>query len=241
MTEVTDLMQSHRSIRKFHDKAIDQCILKTILQSASSASTSSFLQCVSIVRVTDKHKRHKLVELTGNQAYVEQAAEFFVFCIDFRRHQQIVPDGYFGYTEQVILGSVDAALMGQNALLAAQSFGLGGVFIGGIRNNPKQVAELLALPQQTFALFGLCLGYPDQIPQQKPRLPLSVIVHENTYQDMDSETLAQYDQDIRDYYAKRTHNQKNNSWSDDIAAKLHKEARPFIQECLKAQGFMTEK
>lgn len=62
--------------------------------------------------------------------------------------------------EQLLLGCVDTALMGQNALVAAESLGLGGVFIGGIRNHIADVTSLLALPQQVLPLFGLCLGYP---------------------------------------------------------------------------------
>ncbi len=236
---VVDLMKSHRSIRKFTAKPLSHEVQEKILTAAISASSSSFVQCVSIIRVVSKDKREKLVALTGNQPYVGNAAEFWVFCIDYARHQKIVPKGCYGYTEQVILGAVDAGIMGQNALLAAESLSLGGVFIGGIRNNPLEVCKLLELPCQVFPLMGLCLGYPEESPECKPRLPVDIFVHEDRYQSLDRDALDQYDQQVREYYKNRTNNKKDNSWSDDIEAKLAKEARPFMQNALKEQGFMT--
>ena len=89
-----------------------------------------------------------------------EAAEFLVFCADYHRHSQIVPEARTGFVEQLMIGAIDGALMAQNALLAAQSLGLGGVYIGGIRNNPAEVSEVLGLPHQVIPLFGLCLVIP---------------------------------------------------------------------------------
>ncbi|SUG89245.1 oxygen-insensitive NADPH nitroreductase [Salmonella enterica subsp. enterica] len=77
--------------------------------------------------------------------------------------------------------SSDTAMMGQNALTAAESLGLGGVYIGGIRNNIESVTELLKLPKHVLPLFGLCLGWPADNPDLKPRLPAELVVHENQY------------------------------------------------------------
>ena len=79
------------------------------------------------------------------------------------------------FTELTIIGAVDSGIMAQNCLLAAESMGLGGVYIGGLRNSPKGVDELLGLPKYTAVLFGMCLGHPDQDPQLKPRLGANVI------------------------------------------------------------------
>ncbi len=142
-----------------------------------------------------------------------------------------------GYTEQLLIAAIDTGLMGQNALLAAQSLELGGVFIGGIRNNPDKVAELLNLPEHVIPLFGLCLGYPDQSPDSKPRLPLSLLVHEDSYQAMDEQTLAQYDSEVRDYYVKRSQGKLDQSWSEQIEKSLSKESRPFMLDFLQSKGF----
>lgn len=190
MTPTIDLLRSHRSIRHFTDDAISDAQREAIIAAAQGTSSSSFLQCTTIVRITDKSLRESLATLSGGQKHVAQAAEFWVFCADFNRHLQICPDAQLGLAEQLLLGVVDTAMMAQNALTAAESLGLGGVFIGGLRNNIEPVTELLKLPQHVLPLFGLCLGWPADNPDIKPRLPASLVVHENQYQPLNSDVLA---------------------------------------------------
>ena len=237
MNQTIETILQHRSIRKFTAEPISEQQRNTILDCAIAASSSSFIQCVSIIRVTDQAKRELLAEYAGGQAYVASAAEFFVFCADYNRHQQIYPEAKLGFTEQTLIGAVDAALMAQNGLLAAESLGLGGVYIGGLRNNPDKVAALLSLPQHVLPLFGLCLGFPAQSPEIKPRLPRSIVVHENSYTPLDMETLAKYDQHVREYYQSRTGGNKEMSWSEQISGTLNKEARPFMKQFIEQKGF----
>ncbi|MFB2862592.1 oxygen-insensitive NADPH nitroreductase [Aeromonas sp. MdU4] len=238
MNQTIDLILSHRSIRQFTAEPITSPQLDAILAAAQSASSSSFLQVTTIIRVTEPEARKQLAQLAGNQPYVEQAAEFLVFCADYHRHSQIVADAQTGYVEQLLLGAIDGAIMGQNALLAAQSLGLGGVYIGGLRNHPEEVSELLGLPKLVIPLFGLCLGHPAQQPEQKPRLPRAMVVHQECYQaELDREQLAQYDQQIQAYYQARSSNQKQQTWSGQIRAILTKESRPFMLGFLQSRGF----
>lgn len=190
MTPTIELICGHRSIRHFTDEPISEAQCEAIINSARATSSSSFLQCSSIIRITDKALREELVTLTGGQKHVAQAAEFWVFCADFNRHLQICPDAQLGLAEQLLLGVVDTAMMAQNALTAAESLGLGGVYIGGLRNNIEAVTKLLKLPQHVLPLFGLCLGWPADNPDLKPRLPASILVHENSYQPLDKDALA---------------------------------------------------
>lgn len=239
MTPTIDLLRSHRSIRAFTDRAISDEQRAAILAAAQSASSSSFLQCTSIIRITDPALREQLVTLSGGQKYVAQAAEFWVFCADFNRLQQICPDAQLGLAEQLLLGCVDTALMAQNALTAAESLGLGGVYIGGIRNNIAQVTELLHLPKFVLPLFGMCLGEPAQDPELKPRMPAAMLVHENSYQPINPEVLAQYDNELVEYYQHRDSNRRSESWSEHIQKTIIKESRPFILDYLHKQGWAT--
>jgi len=237
MNNTIETILAHRSIRKFTEQNISPETLTTLIDCARAASSSSNIQCVSIIRVTDPSLREQLVECAGGQTYVASAAEFLVFCADFNRHQQIKPDAKLGFTEQTLIGAVDSALMGQNCLLAAESLGLGGVYIGGLRNNPDRVCELLKLPEHVFPMFGMCLGYPDQEPSKKPRLPADLVLHTNEYQALDTQVLSDYDQTMRDYYDVRTAGKVDQSWSDQISTILSKEARPFMKDRLNQQGF----
>ena len=238
MNPTIDLICQHASVRSFTDARLSEEQRLAILESARSASSSSFLQMVTIIRVTEPHKRAELARLAGEQAHVVTAAEFWIFCADFARNQQIAPDADLGFTEQLLMGSIDAALMGQNALTAAESLGLGGVFIGGIRNAPDEVTQLLGLPMQVIPLFGLCIGVPAHASEPKPRLPLSMLVHEECYQPaLDQAALADYDALMAHYYATRSSNNKQQSWSGQVRSILARQSRPFMLSYLQRQGF----
>ncbi|KAA5970540.1 oxygen-insensitive NADPH nitroreductase [Pantoea sp. M_9] len=239
MTPTIDLLCSHRSIRAFTEQGIDDAQRRAIIAAAQAASTSSFLQCSSIVRITDRAKRSALAELAGGQSWVTDAPEFWVFCADFNRHLQICPDAQLGRAEQLLLGCVDTALMAQNAMVAAESLGLGGVFIGGIRNNIADVTALLELPKFVLPLFGFCIGYPSASPDVKPRMPQAMLVHENSYHQVDEKVLAEYDQQITEYYQQRDSNQRSETWSDLIQRLIVKETRPFMLDYLHSQGWAT--
>ncbi len=240
MNSTIETILNHRSIRSFTDKAIEPNQLTQIIQAGIAASSSSLLQVISIIRITDPVKRDKLAELAGNQQYVSSAAEFLVFCIDYQRHYSINPNVKPEYTELTLIGAVDAGIMAQNCLLAAESLGLGGVYIGGLRNQAKKVDELLELPPYCAVLFGMCLGHPDQDPQLKPRLPADVIVHENSYQRLDLAKIADYDATMNDYYRSRSSNNKQQAWSGPTTEKLSQESRPHMQSYLRSKGLATK-
>ncbi|MDW6003166.1 oxygen-insensitive NADPH nitroreductase [Vibrio mangrovi] len=240
MNSVIETIQGHRSIRSFKEKPITSEQMDTIIASGIAASSSSLLQAVSVIRITDQDKRATLAQLAGNQPYVASAAEFLVFCIDYQRHAALNPEVKPDYTELTLIGAIDAGIMAQNCLLAAESMGLGGVYIGGLRNSPKEVDELLALPRYTAVLFGLCLGYPDQDPQLKPRLSPKVIVHENSYQPLDQTLITEYDQTMQTYYQHRSTNTKQQGWSEQVTTKLSKESRPYIRDYLNSKGLANK-
>jgi nitroreductase len=144
-----------------------------------------------------------------------------------------------GFTEQFLTASVDCALFAQNVMIAAESLGLGGVYIGGLRNKIADVAELLELPELVYPVFGLCLGKPNQNPEVKPRLPLPVVLKQERYDDSQDEALIrEYDEQVREYYRTRTGGNKEMSWSEQISAMLVKEARPHMLPFLQQRGFI---
>lgn len=243
MTQKTPiaLMMDHQSIRKFTSQKVPQTVIDTCITAGQAASSSSFVQVTSVIQVNSPEARSALSKAAGGQAYVESAAIFLVFCADLQRNQQIclrqqqqMPTGFI---EQTLITSVDTALFAQNVLLAAQSLGLGGVFIGGLRNQPETVTKLLNLPQQVFPIFGLCLGYPDQNPGQKPRLPLSMVLHQDQYSNDGLANLEKYDKKISSYYQQRSQGKLNLTFSQHIIKTLVKEARPHMLPYLRNQGF----
>lgn len=242
MQSVIDLLKSHRSIRKFTSQKIAPELLEELFLAGQGAATSSFLQGSTIIRVTNPATRKELARLAGNQPYVESAAEFMVFCADLKRagnYCKLYDKPFAGdYTEHFIIATVDAALMAQSLVTAAESVGLGICYIGGIRNNPHDVTRLLQLPRGVYPVFGLCLGYPDQDPEIKPRLPLSVIIKEEVYNETgDAEAIADYDVRVREYYRTRTGGGHGISWSEQVSTLLSEKSRPHMKAFLAEQGF----
>ncbi|MFR6945697.1 nitroreductase family protein, partial [Streptococcus pneumoniae] len=115
--------------------------------------------------------------------------------------------------EGLLISSVDAALAGQNALLAAESLGYGGVIIGLVRYKSEEVAELFNLPDYTYPVFGMALGVPNQTHDVKPRLPLDNVVFEEEYQEQSTEAIQAYDRVQADYAGARA----TTSWSQRLA------------------------
>lgn len=245
MNPTIDLLNNHRSIRAFTEDAVAQETINTLITCGQAAATSSFIQACTVIQIEDSSKREKLAAYAGNQKYVQTAPVFLVFCADMKRHE-LACDMHnqhmqSGFTEQFITATVDCALFAQNVAIAAESLDLGVVYIGGIRNKIAEVSNLLNLPELVYPVFGMCIGYPDQAPEIKPRLPLPVVLKKDSYSNaQDSELLADYDKVIRDYYHSRTGGTKDMSWSEQIAGMLVKEARPHMLDFLKTRGYLLK-
>jgi len=242
MNEVTRLLKAHRSIRKFTDQPVSDEIIDEIVTCGQAAATSSNIQAVTVIRVRKTETREQLAALAGNQEYVVSAGAFLVFCADVARPRFAceMQGGRFaqGMTEQFLIATVDVALTAQNCVVAAESLGLGICYIGGIRNHPQAVADLLQLPEDVYPVFGLCLGFSAQSPQTKPRLPLSVVLQEEYYPaHQNQQAIEAYDQQMRDYYRSRTGGKKASSWSQEMRALTGKESRPQLREFLSGRGF----
>ena len=245
MNPTIDLLKAHRSIRQFQNRPIQPDLFQDLIKAGQAAASSNFFQAATIIRVTDTKKRAKLANLANNQAYVETAAEFLVFCADMNRAASCCDlhgaEANTGFTEQFIIATVDVALVAQNIVVASESAGLGICYIGALRNSPAEVSTVLELPHDTYPVFGLCLGWPDQDPEVKPRLPIGVVLRENSYGNgTEGINLDDYDEAVRGYYATRSSNQKSMSWSEQMSGMLSKESRPHMLDFLKMKGFLQK-
>ena len=102
-----------------------------------------------------------------------------------------------------------------------------------------RLLKLLKLPKHVLPLFGLCLGWPADNPDLKPRIPAAMLVHENHYQPVDQDVLNQYDEELANYYMTRGSNNRRDTWTDHIRRTIIKENRPFILDYLHKQGWAT--
>ena len=192
MTETIKLMKAHTSVRRFKEQVLPQEDLTEILTAAQMASSWKNFQSYSVIVVRSQEKKDALYELVPQEA-IRQSAVFLLFVGDLNRAEKgallhtdsFQPQG----VEGLLISSVDAALAGQNALLAAESLGYGGVIIGLVRYKSEEVAELFNLPDYTYPVFGMALGFPNQEHEVKPRLPLNQVVFEEEYQEQPTEVI----------------------------------------------------
>lgn len=243
MNETISLLHNHASVRSFTNKPLTEEQREAIYKAASQTSSSSLLQAVSIIRITNPDLRKKVMQLSMDQPYIEEAPEFWIFCADFNRNHQIAPKVDIEYIEFLLVGTFDAGLMAQNALTAAESMGLGGVFIGAVRANINELSDLLKLPKYVIPLVGLCLGTPaEEKPELKPRLPQPMVMLENQYQPLDQEKLAIYDEAMLNYYESRPVMapftvKRVKGWSDHIQDHLQRSILPQMMNYLNKQGY----
>ena len=186
---VLDAMLNHRSVRHFLRDPLPANTVETLVAAAQSAPTSSNLQTWSVIAVESQERREALANLVGPQKHLAVAPLVLVWLADLSRIERLGkaqgrhPVG-LNYLDTFLMGVIDAALAAQNAVVAAEAMGLGTVYVGGMRNQPEEVAKVLGTPSNVFPVFGLVVGQPDPArpAQIKPRLPQSAVLHREQYQ-----------------------------------------------------------
>jgi FMN reductase [NAD(P)H] len=180
-----------RTQRRYADRPVPESVVRLILAAAFSASSKSDYQQASVVEVSDRARRDKLAALLPDMPQIKLAPVFFVFLGDARRLESMSKhpvdnaklEGFFNAT-------VDAALVMQTAILAAETLGLGTCPISHLRYYMEAVAEILALPDKVFPIAGLCVGYPAQQGFISMRLGPDATVHRDRYDAGDMATAV---------------------------------------------------
>ncbi|WP_026692556.1 oxygen-insensitive NADPH nitroreductase [Peribacillus kribbensis] len=249
MNQIIETILNHRSQRSFEDRPLSDEQISAIVQSAQAASTSSFIQAYSIIGVKDPEKKKKLAALAGSQDYVANNGHLLVFCADLHRHtlisemEQTDAEESLLSTEKFMVACIDASLAAQNAAIAAESMGLGICYIGGIRNDLKGVAEVLKTPERVIPLFGMVIGYPDEVNDLKPRLPMEHVYMEEEYlQDKEAykKQLEGYNEMISDYYSSRTGGRRNDTWTGQMAKMLSVPRRMYMKDFVESKKLNTK-
>lgn len=198
---IIDALLTHRSVRAFTPEPLPAGALETAVAAAQSASTSSNLQVWSVIAVRDAATKAALAAAAGGQRHMVEAPVLLVWLADLARLAELgaradaAVEG-LDFLEMFLVGAIDATLAAQNAAVALESLGLGIVYIGGLRNNPEEVARLLGLPPRVVAVFGMCVGHPDPArpAHVKPRLPQGLVLHEERYDaSLSAPAVAAYD------------------------------------------------
>ncbi len=244
--DALDTIMSHRSVRTYRDEPLPPGTLELLIAAAQSAATTSNLQAWSVIAVEDPARKARLAKFAADQRHIVEAPLLLVFIADLARLRSISDErGHPGialnYIEAFIFAIGDASFAAQNTILAAESLGLGGCYIGAMRNNPAGVADELGLPDEALVVFGMTIGIPDPGigTDVKPRLPQNVILHRERYSPPDPALLAAYDQRIREFQAEQK--MRVTDWTEQSALRVRDEAaltgREVLRDFLRDRGF----
>ena len=248
MNETIQTQLNHRSIRAFKEQALTKEEVELLVDVARHTATSKFMQAYSIISITDPALKAAFAAIS-KQSYVENNGHLFLFVVDYHRNVQLTkaqdrPAKLQGTADYFIAGLTDATIAAQNMVVAAESLGMGTVFLGSLHNDAQQIIDLLGLPEYTFPAVGLAVGWPDQEPQLKPRLPKEVMHMENHYQALENplKDIEAYDEEITGYYDTRDLNNRVDRFSKQVADKMETlpPKRLALLEVIQQQGFLKE-
>lgn len=197
---VIQQIHKHRSIRKYKPDPIPDALLTEILEAGIRSPSSGNMQTYSIIITRDETLRKKLLAPHLDQSMVIDAPVLLTFCADFHRMRHWLklsdaPDNFDNFFSFMV-AAIDAILVSQTTALAAESRGLGLCYLGSTFANADQIGEILHLPKNVIPVVGYSLGYPDEDPDLRDRLPARGLLHQETYHDYS-------DQDIGSIYAER--------------------------------------
>ena len=181
-----ELLNKHRSIRKYKQQPIEKAVLDEILEAGVRGSNTGNMQIYSIVVTQDVEKKKQLEQL-HYQKCVSDAATVITVCVDINRYHKWCVQRNAGTAYDNLLwllsGTVDATIVSQNICVAAEAKGLGFCYLGTVMYNSPEIAEFLQLPKGVVPVTTITMGYPDENPELSDRLPLEGVVHYETYRD----------------------------------------------------------
>jgi len=243
-----------RTHRRYADRPVPEPLLRLLLGTAFSASSKSDFQQASVVHVEDRVQRERLAALVPDMPWIGSAPLFLVFCGDARRLERLAElrghDADNSNLEGFFNATIDAALVMQTFVLAAETVGLGCCPISALRNHADAVAAILGLPDKVFPVAGLCVGYPAGTGYISMRLPLAVTVHSDRYDDAHlGAAVDAYDTGRNARYAIPREQQRSPEvfghaafygWSEDKARQAVTPEGQSFPAYLRARGFNFE-
>jgi len=243
-----------RTHRRYAEHPVPEPLLRLLLGTAFSASSKSDFQQVSVVWVRDRQRRDRLAGLVPDMPWVGKAQEFLVFCGDAHRIERVGElrrhSNENGRLEGFFNAAIDAALVLQTFILAAETVGLGCCPISVLRNHADAVAEILGLPDKVFPVAGLCVGYPAAAGHVSMRLPLAATLHIDQYDERRlPEAVDAYDRRRDARYSLPREQQRSPDvfgyasfygWSEDKARQAAQPEGQTFPAFLRTHGFRLD-
>lgn len=173
--EVLQTLNNRTSLRTYAPDPVTAEELEAILHAAMRAPTAGNQMLYSIIVIRDPETKEKLSKSCDNQPFIAKAPVLLLFAADqhkwfeFYEKNQVgefcqanVERGYSFEAPQesdLFLACEDTMIAAQNAVIAAESLGIGSCYIGDIVENYEYHQKLFDLPRYVFPVALLCLGH----------------------------------------------------------------------------------
>ncbi len=206
---VLDCLVNHRSVRKFKPEPIPEETIDTILRAGTRAATGGGIQPYAFIVIDDPDVLKKVSYIDGPLAIIAVVDQYRM-----KRYYES-NDAPF-YNDQAInlfISTWDATIALHNVVIAAESLGLGGVYIGMVLS--QDLSESLGVPEYVVPAGLVTLGVPDEEPEPRPRLPLEAVVHRNRYRVPSNEEVASWYREGDEAWLERFENE----WDEERRAK----------------------
>lgn len=170
LNPVTSCIMARRSIRKYLDKAVEHEKLEAIVRCGINAPSGVNRQ-PWIIRVVEDAN----IIAQVSEVYKGENPEQVNRDPNFKNMFRNAPNLICVCSPAQGGGEVDAGLLGENIMLAAQAMGLGTCCLGGpvrfLNGNAKAkfFLDKLDIPADYKLNFIIAIGYPDEQPAAKPR------------------------------------------------------------------------
>lgn len=168
--EVIRNIMARRSVRKYLDKPVEDAKLKAIARAGINAPSAMNRQMWAVRIIRDR----KLIAEVS-EVYKQENPDAVQRDPNFKNMFRNAPNVICVCAPQDGNFDLDAGLLGENMMLAAQSLGLGTcIQTGPVRfllSNPKAkfFLDRLRIPDGYKLLYVIAVGYPDESPDAKPR------------------------------------------------------------------------
>jgi FMN reductase [NAD(P)H] len=248
--EIASLID-RRVTRRYTEQGVPDSLLDALFAAAQSAPAKSDLQQFSVVVMRDGSRIKQIADWIGTMDWIATAPVFLVWCGDMRRGQRLCAMHRMPHAnnnmDTFLNTAVDCTLAMGHFMAAADAMGLGTCPISYVRSHIERVSPLLGLPSGVYPVAGLTVGWPVFRRPVSMRLPPSVVVHRERYDDSALESeLASYDQRRNDRDPVVAGSLKNNDvypprdgvgWSENAARQLSVPERFGFSTYLKTKGF----
>ena len=188
MNTVIQQLYDRKSVRVYEDRPLEPEVKRVILEAAVQAPTAGNMSLFTILDITDPATKEALSKSCDNQPFIATAPMVLIFCADYRRWYDVFAScdetARTPMIGDLFLAQADAIIAAQNAVVAAESLGVGSCYIGDITENFEYHCQLLQLPQFVVPAAMLCFGYPTEQQKNRPkpvRFQVEDLVHENHY------------------------------------------------------------